>query len=79
MPEKTRVSPLRKARMDKRMTLEEVAESTGLDVATISRLERGRQWPTRRTYVLTEFFPDLTINQLADPFGELSAGDEAQE
>lgn len=43
----THDTPLRKARLQRGLTLANVAESVGSDTGNISRIERGQQIPNR--------------------------------
>lgn len=40
-------TPLRKARIERGLTLADVAKTVGSDTGNISRIERGRQIPNR--------------------------------
>jgi transcriptional regulator with XRE-family HTH domain len=62
-------SPLRRARVRRRMTLMQLAVATGLDVGGLSRIERGLQIPGKATVeVLVQFFGgSLTEMQILYP------------
>lgn len=49
------MSALREWRKAKKITLEDLAERFGVSVGSLSRIERGEQWPDR------EFFERLTV------------------
>jgi len=60
------------------MTVAELAEACGLDPATVSRLERGQQWPSRKKYLaLRRVFPHLTLEELAFPCAGVEGRDSA--
>lgn len=56
-------SPLRRWRGEK--TLSEAAEALGVSVATLSRIERGRQWVSPETGERIRLVTGLTLDQLA--------------
>ena len=50
-------TPLRKMRVEKKLTIAEVAIATQLDVGNLSRIERGMQVPSLETAEkLSQFF-----------------------
>jgi transcriptional regulator with XRE-family HTH domain len=62
-------SPLRQARVGRGLTLQQLAAATGLDVGGLSRIERGKQIPSKATVeILVDHFGGLlTEMQLLYP------------
>ena len=49
-----RMSALREYRIAKGKKLEDLAEALGVSIPSLSRIERGAQWPTRDFFVRLE-------------------------
>jgi len=47
-------------------TLEEVSKQTGLDRGTLSRIERGEQFPRKETAVSLAEFYDVSVGAIFD-------------
>lgn len=60
----TAVTYLRKARLDAGMSLQAVAEQTGIQVGNLSRIERGQMNPTAPT--LVKLFRLYGLDHIAD-------------
>lgn len=70
----TLISPLKAARQARAWTIQDVARESGLDPATISRIERGTQWPTRdKLTAILRTFPDLSERDVLFPNGSDAA------
>lgn len=64
-------TPLKKARMTKKLTLEQVAEAVGSDSGNISRIERGKQNPSKEMVTkLVALFADEGLTELQILFPE---------
>lgn len=72
-------TPLRKMRVEKGLTISEVAIATGLDVGNLSRIERGIQVTSLKTAEkLSKFFKGkITEMQILYPQRYMSAADNA--
>ena len=58
-------TPLRKARLQRGLTLANVAESVGSDTGNISRIERGQQIPNRELLSnLVDLFKENEITEV---------------
>lgn len=72
-------TPLRKMRVEKKLTISEVAIATQLDVGNLSRIERGIQVPSLETAEkLSQFFKGkITEMQILYPQRYMKAADTA--
>ncbi|ORM72398.1 transcriptional regulator [Pantoea wallisii] len=72
-------TPLRKMRVEKKLTISEVAIATKLDVGNLSRIERGIQVPSLETAEkLSQFFKGkITEMQILYPQRYMKAADTA--
>ncbi len=72
-------TPLRKMRVEKKMTISEVAIATQLDVGNLSRIERGMQVPSLETAEkLSKFFKGkISEMQILYPRRYMKATDSA--
>ena len=72
-------TPLRKMRVEKKLTLSEVAIATQLDVGNLSRIERGIQVPSLETAEkLSRFFKGkITEMQILYPQRYMKSADTA--
>jgi transcriptional regulator with XRE-family HTH domain len=72
-------TPLRKMRVEKKLTISEVAIATQLDVGNLSRIERGIQVPSLETAEkLSRFFKGkITEMQILYPQRYMKAADTA--
>lgn len=63
------MTPLKKARLARRLTLEQVESDTGINTGSLSRYENVNQIPTlSRAAVLASYFaPDLTEMHILYP------------
>jgi transcriptional regulator with XRE-family HTH domain len=59
-----RVTPLRQVRTSSNRTLEEVAAATGIDVGTLSRIERGAPTSPETAEKLVRYFGPALIDEL---------------
>lgn len=58
-------TPLKKARIAKGLTLQEVAKRVDSDTGNISRIERGKQTPSKELIVkLVNLFSDCGITEV---------------
>ncbi|MEB5707403.1 helix-turn-helix domain-containing protein [Pantoea anthophila] len=72
-------TPLRKMRVEKKLTISEVAIATQLDVGNLSRIERGIQVPSLETAEkLSRFFKGkITEMQILYPQRYMKSADTA--
>ena len=72
-------TPLRKMRIEKKLTISEVAIATQLDVGNLSRIERGIQVPSlENAEKLSRFFKGkITEMQILYPQRYMKAADTA--
>ena len=72
-------TPLRKMRVEKKLTIAEVAIATQLDVGYLSRIERGMQVPSLETAEkLAKFFKGkISEMQILYPHRYMKATDSA--
>ncbi|WBG90053.1 helix-turn-helix transcriptional regulator [Pantoea piersonii] len=72
-------TPLRKMRVEKKLTISEVAAATQLDVGNLSRIERGIQVPSLETAEkLSRFFKGkITEMQILYPQRYMKSADTA--
>lgn len=72
-------TPLRKMRVEKKLTISEVAVATQLDVGNLSRIERGIQVPSLETAEkLSRFFKGkITEMQILYPQRYMKSADSA--
>ncbi|MCI0254516.1 UNVERIFIED_ASMBLY: XRE family transcriptional regulator [Cronobacter sakazakii] len=72
-------TPLRKIRVEKKLTIAEVAIATQLDVGNLSRIERGMQVPSLETAEkLAKFFKGkISEMQILYPHRYMKATDSA--
>ncbi|AUY25527.1 MULTISPECIES: helix-turn-helix domain-containing protein [Mixta] len=72
-------TPLRKMRVEKKLTISEVAIATQLDVGNLSRIERGMQVPSLETAEkLSKFFKGkISEMQILYPQRYMKAADSA--
>lgn len=72
-------TPLRKMRVEKKLTISEVAIATQLDVGNLSRIERGIQVPSLETAEkLSRFFKGkITEMQILYPQRYIKSADTA--
>jgi len=72
-------TPLRKMRVEKKLTISEVAIATQLDVGNLSRIERGIQVPSLETAEkLSRFFKGkITEMQILYPQRYMNSADTA--
>nr|DAI68064.1 MAG TPA: Helix-turn-helix XRE-family like protein [Caudoviricetes sp.] len=72
-------TPLRKMRVEKKLTISEVAMATQLDVGNLSRIERGMQVPSLETAEkLSRFFKGkITEMQILYPQRYMKSADTA--
>ena len=72
-------TPLRKMRVEKKLTISEVAIATQLDVGNLSRIERGIQVPSLETAEkLSRFFKGkITEMQILSPQRYMKSADTA--
>jgi len=72
-------TPLRKMRVEKKLTISEVAIATQLDVGNLSRIERGMQVPSLETAEkLSRFFKGkITEMQILYPQRYMKSADTA--
>ena len=76
-------SPLKKARLKRELTLQQVANEVGIDTGNLSRIERGIQVPSKDlTEKLAQYFNgEVTETQIIYPerfaAGEESTGSES--
>ncbi|AKE95240.1 helix-turn-helix transcriptional regulator [Cronobacter sakazakii] len=72
-------TPLRKMRVEKKLTIAEVAIATQLDVGNLSRIERGMQVPSLETAEkLAKFFKGkISEMQILYPHRYMKATDSA--
>ncbi|MEN4767296.1 helix-turn-helix domain-containing protein [Duffyella gerundensis] len=72
-------TPLRKMRVEKKLTISEVAIATQLDVGNLSRIERGIQIPSLETAEkLCKFFKGkITEMQILYPQRYMKSSDTA--
>lgn len=72
-------TPLRKMRVEKKLTISEVAIATQLDVGNLSRIERGMQVPSLETAEkLAKFFKGkISEMQILYPHRYMKATDSA--
>lgn len=72
-------TPLRKMRVEKKLTISEVAIATQLDVGNLSRIERGIQAPSLETAEkLAQYFNGkISEMQILYPQRYMSAADSA--
>ncbi|WP_158784765.1 helix-turn-helix transcriptional regulator [Pantoea sp. BAV 3049] len=72
-------TPLRKMRVEKKLTISEVAIATQLDVGNLSRIERGMQVPSLETAEkLSRFFKGkITEMQILYPQRYMKTADTA--
>lgn len=72
-------TPLRKMRVEKKLTISEVAIATQLDVGNLSRIERGIQVPSLETAEkLSKFFKGkINEMQILYPQRYMKAADSA--
>ncbi|MDQ0548193.1 helix-turn-helix domain-containing protein [Pantoea agglomerans] len=72
-------TPLRKMRVEKKLTISEVAIATQLDVGNLSRIERGIQVPSLETAEkLARFFKGkITEMQILYPQRYMKSADTA--
>jgi len=72
-------TPLRKMRVEKKLTISEVAIATQLDVGNLSRIERGMQVPSLETAEkLSRYFKGkITEMQILSPQRYMKAADTA--
>lgn len=63
------ISPLRQARENRSLTIQQVATAVGIDSGNLSRIERGRQVPSKElTEKLAKFFNnEVTETQIIYP------------
>jgi transcriptional regulator with XRE-family HTH domain len=72
-------TPLRKMRVEKKLTISEVAIATQLDVGNLSRIERGMQVPSLETAEkLSRYFKGkITEMQILYPQRYMKSADTA--
>lgn len=65
---------LREARQKREQTLEDVAAAIGINVASLSRIERGEQLPTRdlARRLFEHFDGDVDLGTIYDPTHEVN-------
>lgn len=63
------ISPLKRARLARGLTLEQVASAVGIDTGNLSRIERGAQVPSvKRTDALVKYYDnEITETQIIYP------------
>jgi len=63
------MNALRTWRKDRSLTIEQMAEKLGVSVGSLSRIERGEQWPDREFFerVLSETGGSVTANDFVAP------------
>lgn len=61
------MSPLRKARLERRLSIYEVAQTVGVSAASISRMERRLQCPSVTTASRLAALLDLSLEQVLLP------------
>jgi transcriptional regulator with XRE-family HTH domain len=63
------ISPLKKARLKRELTLQQVANEVGIDTGNLSRIERGLQIPSKElAEKLVKFFDnEVTETQIIYP------------
>lgn len=71
-------SPLKRSRLKRELTLQQVANEVGIDTGNLSRIERGLQTPSKElTEKLAKYF-DGEITELQIIYPErFAAGDES--
>lgn len=60
------MSTLRDLRQSRELTLAQVAGATGIDVGNLSRIERGDQFPEKKTALVLSQFYSISIGTLFD-------------
>ncbi|NUW66925.1 helix-turn-helix domain-containing protein [Vibrio coralliilyticus] len=64
---------LRKLRIDKEMSLNEVAREIGVDLSTLSRIERGVHFPKRKTAEKLADFYSISLGEIFDMLPQANA------
>ena len=63
-------SALRQARLNRGLSLEKSCMIMGINEGSLSRMERGEQYPRRDTVLkFTYFYPELSIENIVFPVG----------
>ncbi len=60
------MATLRELRKARGLTLNEVSQDTGIDLGGLSRIERGEQFPGKKTALNLAAFYDITVAAVFD-------------
>lgn len=68
------MNALRTWRRERGLTIEQMAERLGVSVGSLSRIERGEQWPDREFFerMIVETAGEITANDFCQPPDDLN-------
>lgn len=67
------MSSLRRYRIEKQLTLLEMSIKTGVNAGSLSRIERGEQFPSQRTAQRLADFLNISVGTLIDSLPDKGA------